>query len=300
MLGKVWKEGVVLLVRVYPNIKEYLTLYEGLMLQQEAISQLILYNLYQSLEHNLKDCIFGAVLEDDNIVFLFCNYKPYNLTIYIVDTEKTHEAAVVLADYISHKEIEINGILARQDVCLTFMEQYKKTVDCTFLEKIGMDIMEIRQISDLKPPIEGSYRLALPEEVKLVTEWMIEYQIETLDSETDYEAALKKATELINKNRVFLFEIENEEIVSLVIALRKLPHGMALGYVYTPEEHRGKSYAVANLYYVSKYYLENGFEFCTLFVDKKNPIASRAYEKIGFKILENNYEYTIIKHSEEI
>ena len=38
----------------------------------------------------------------------------------------------------------------------------------------------------------------------------------------------------------------------------------------------------ANLYYVSKYYLENGFEFCTLFVDKKNPIA-RAYEKIDLR-----------------
>ena len=41
-----------------------------------------------------------------------------------------------------------------------------------------IDIMEIRQVNDIKPA--GITRPAMPNEVKLLTEWMIQYQIEAL------------------------------------------------------------------------------------------------------------------------
>jgi predicted GNAT family acetyltransferase len=80
----------------------------------------------------------------------------------------------------------------------------------------------------------------------------------------------------------------------MAVITRKLPHGTAIAYVYTPEEYRGKGYAAANMYYLSKKLLEQGGEFCTLFVDKKNPLSNRAYEKVGYKILEDSYEYRIV------
>ncbi|HWT76841.1 MAG TPA: GNAT family N-acetyltransferase, partial [Mobilitalea sp.] len=76
--------------------------------------------------------------------------------------------------------------------------------------------------------------------------------------------------------------------------IRQLIHGIAINYVYTPEEFRGKGYAAANIYYMCKNYLENGNDFCSLFVDKKNPLSARSYEKIGFQFLEDNYEYAIL------
>lgn len=30
-----------------------------------------------------------------------------------------------------------------------------------------------------------------------------------------------------------------------------------------------------------------------MFVDKKNPISNRVYEKIGFKVMENCYDYRL-------
>ncbi len=283
-----------MLVKEYEDARTFLAEYETVLLEQEAISQLILYKAYQNLyEFDFEKGLYGAVLEEEKTILLFCNAENGNLIIYVVQQDNEERAAIVLADFLGNSQIKINGINARNDVCQSFMEEYKKHISCTFIEKLGTDIMEIRTVNDIKP-VEGTHRLALPEEGKLIAAWMIQFQIEALDSETDYEAALTKATKLIEENKIYLYENSDQQVVTMAVADRKLAHGIAITYVFTPEEYRGKGYAAANMYYLSKEMLEQGFEFCTLFVDKKNPLSSRAYEKVGYKTLADNYEYKAI------
>jgi predicted GNAT family acetyltransferase len=123
---------------------------------------------------------------------------------------------------------------------------------------------------------------------------MIEFQMEARASEMDYEAALNRANTLIENKKIYFYENLDHKVVTMAVAARELVHGIAITYVYTPEEFRGKGYAAANMYYLSKEMLEKGYEFCTLFVDKKNPLSGRAYEKVGFKTQEDNYEYKVI------
>jgi predicted GNAT family acetyltransferase len=283
-----------MLVKEYENARTFLADYESILLEKEAISQLILYNANQKLNVlESEKGLFGAVLEEEETYLLFCNIAPHNLVIHVVMQDDIAQTSMALADFLGNSHITINGINARHDVCQSFMEQYKKHFHCSFVEKLGMDIMEIRKVNDIKP-VEGNQRLALPEEAKLIAGWIIQFQIEALTSEMDYEAALNKAMKLINDNNVYLYENSDHEVVTMAVASRKLVHGMAITYVFTPEEYRGKGYAAANMYHLSKELLEQGFEFCTLFVDKKNPLSNRAYEKVGYKFLENNYEYLII------
>jgi predicted GNAT family acetyltransferase len=35
-------------------------------------------------------------------------------------------------------------------------------------------------------------------------------------------------------------------------------------------------------------------------VDKKNPLSNRAYEKVGYKVIEDNFEYKIIPLEERV
>lgn len=283
-----------MVVKKYENARAYLDDYEATLLQEEAVSQLILYNAYQNVSAPARDNgMFGAVLDEDKILLLFCNVIPYNLVIYVSDHEHLNAASGALADFITDNQIPIMGINAKHDVCLYFMERYKKSVDCNFVEKLGMDIMEIREVNDIKP-VEGISRLALKDEVKLITDWMIQFQIEALASEMDYEAALKWATKYIEEEKIYVYENEEQVVVSMAVSTRRLLNGIAISYVYTPEEYRGNGYAAANIYYTSKNFLENGNQFCTLFVDKKNPLSNRAYEKVGFYILEDNYDYKVL------
>lgn len=285
-----------MIVTEYESAKAFLNDYVDILLEREAISQLVLYNAYQKLTSSTEEKgLFGAVLDEEATVLLFCNVEPFNLVIYIVnqDKDKVDMASTLVADFLAGNHIPMKGITAKYDICQSFISQYKKSVNCTFVEMQGMDIMEIRKINDIKP-VEGMHRLATINEAKLITDWMIQYQIEALASEMDYEAALKKVKTLIENNKIFIFENSENKIVSMAATTRKLVHGIAISFVFTPEEFRGKGYAAANVYCLSKNLLESGYEFCTLFVDKKNPVSSRAYEKVGYTILDENFEYKIL------
>ncbi|MDF2543103.1 MAG: hypothetical protein K0S47_2821 [Herbinix sp.] len=287
-----------MVVKEYENAEAFLHDYEETMLEREAVSQLILYNAYKNRNTKAcESCMFGAILDEEKPILLFCNVAPHNLVAYITDVkfdkDKINGAASLLAEYIHDQKYYIRGINARNDVCHSFIERYKTSVKCTFQENLAMDIMEIRSINDIKP-IEGKQRLATMDEAKLLTEWMIEFKIEALASELDYEAALQKTKRYIEEEKVYIYQNTEQQIVTMAMVTRQLVHGCAISYVFTPEEFRGKGYAAANIFYLSKLLLEAGNHFCTLFVDKKNPISNRAYEKVGYHILEDNYEYRVI------
>lgn len=285
-----------MVVKVYENASAYLNENEELLLEREAISQLVLYNAYQHRHcTNNRGGLFGVILDEDQPILHFSNIPSHNMAVYIQnDNSDVREAARLLADYTAENKIQLEGLYARFEICEAFIEQYKKSVVCTFAERMAMDIMEIRELNEIRL-VDGKTRLATPDEVKLITEWMVQFQIEALTKEVDYESALVKSRRLIDDNKLYVFEDTEGNPVSMAAATRELIHGTALNYVYTPEEYRGMGYAPTNIYNISKKYLEEGNEFCTLFVDKNNMFSKRAYEKVGYDILDEIYEYKLLQ-----
>lgn len=285
-----------MIVKVYKNAETYLLDNEAILLEEEAASQLVLYDAYQSRQNTKENKgLFGVVMDEEQVILHFSNMPSNNMAVYIQNENKDiREAAMVLADYMAENQIQLEGLSAKYEICEAFIDQYRKNVKCTFAERMATDIMEIRQMHDIKLA-EGKTRLAIPSEVKFITDWMVQFQIEALAKEIDYESALIKVTKLIDNNRLYVFEDPYETIVSMASATRKLVHGVAISYVYTPEEYRGMGYAAANIYNISKKYLDEGNEFCTLFVDKKNMLSKRAYEKVGYYIIYEIYEYKLLQ-----
>lgn len=279
----------------YDNAREFLTKYEPILIEKEQVSQLILDTAYQSINTSPKEWnLFGAIEENEEAQLFYCIKEPHNLIMYAPGQDKSMEASLVLADFFGSSHIILYDMNARPDICQSFITRYKKQKDCTFIQSMESVIMEVRKVNDIKP-IEGLQRLAFQEEAKLITDWMIRFQLETLASEMDYEDALKKANVLIKEGKVYFYLNSENKVVTMAVAVRKIVHGMTIGYVFTPEEYRGKGYAAANLYFLSKALLEQGYEFCTLFADKKNPLTNRAYEKIGYKNLEEHYKFSVIQ-----
>jgi len=283
-----------MIVKELGNADLFLKEYEETLLENETSSQLLLSAALQcqSNSEDTKD-LYGSVMEDTRVVLLFTIARNRDLILYSADSLMETEAAVALADYLGDSHIVISGLNARQTLCQCFIEQYKKYLNGTFIPKLESDIMELRQVNEVKP-VNGNQRLALPSDVKIIADWIIQFQIEALMDETDYEAAVMKATNMVDQKELYLYEDEEQQVVSMAAATRKLVHGIGITYIFTPEEYRGNGYAAANIYYLSKALLEQGNEFCTLFVDKRNPLTNRAYEKVGYKMLEDNCEYKII------
>jgi len=61
------------------------------------------------------------------------------------------------------------------------------------------------------------------------------------------------------------------------------PHGIRVGPVYTPPEHRNHGYASGCVATLSQLLLDRGYRFCCLYTDLANPTSNRIYQRIGYE-----------------
>jgi predicted GNAT family acetyltransferase len=290
-----WKVGKRMLIKEYDEEGLFLKDYEYHIRRKEAVGQLLLYPAYNSLSPMDEGReIYGAVLQEQEPILLFCNKIGHNLILLSLQQENSVDAAVALADYFGSRNIAITGITGQGELCQSFIDQYKMLVPCNFIQNQETEIMEVRQVNEQKT-ISGQQRLADPSEAKLVADWMLRFWMEARMSELDYEAALVKATWLIEEKKLYLYENEEGEAVSMAAICKTVLSGIMITYIYTPEEYRGMGYTASNIYYLSKFLLTQGYDFCTLLSDKKNLLLKRAYEKVGYRTLEDVCRYMLLQ-----
>jgi hypothetical protein len=203
------------------------------------------------------------------------------------------DAVITLADYIVDHNIYIKGLNANKNICDLFLPRFQELKQCDYWQHLAMDIMELKQLNYVTLA-EGVSRKADLSEKELIARWIVDFAKDALDDDLKYEDQLLKAERMIHAGILQVYEIPGYGLVSMAAASRQLVNGVCINYVFTPKEYRGKGYAVSNMYVLSKEMLDKGNRFCTLFVDKKNPISNRVYKKIGYQIIENQYDYKIV------
>jgi uncharacterized protein len=274
---------------IYKTVEKFLEENECILLERESVSQLILFNVMNNRSSETNDTILMGKIADNNQqpLLIFANVLPYNLLIYGVTGSVESEAITVLADYIINNNIVITGLNANKEISDTFILYYKSIKpQSEFIERLAMDIMELKNLSKVNLT-KGVSRKAKETEISQIAKWMVEFAKDALGEAIIYEDQIPKAAKMIETGILYVFENTAGDIVSMAAASRQLVNGICINYVYTPKEFRSKGYAAANMYYLSKEILEKGNRFCTLFVDKKNPISNRVYKKIGYEIMED-------------
>lgn len=282
------------MVTFYQTVNDFLEQNERAMLANEAASCLVLGNARAERD---KPCVpermFGNVQDNaGNILLIFYNYYPFNLCVYAHTPVREFQgkAAAELAHTLTEENSFLfNGLTANRTVCDTFFEGYHAPDEAPVVLAASMDIMELTTLTPvtLAP---GFQREAEDTDVPLLTRWNQEFEGEALHTERSAEDAEKSARRSI-KSGYFLYCDESGQPVSCVVTARRMERTVTLNHVYTPPAFRGKGYAQSNVYLACKRVLESGYQKCSLFVDQTNPISNRVYEKIGFKITEDQYDY---------
>ncbi len=281
-------------VVIYDKVDNFLKVNEEILLDNESVNQLILFNGYVNREKDTcSDILFGRVEDESGVSLIFCNVSPYNLLINNLK-EKDDNAIKALVDYLIENKINIVGINSNKKVCDKFIEYYEGKTKCKFHERLAMDIMELRKLNSVILP-KGYFREATEQDLDLVIDWHIRFTKECLNEVMNAEDFREKVISRIKDRVIFFFENENHIPVSMAAATRQLNKGISVSLVYSDDKKRGMGYGVAVVYSLSKLYLERGNEFCSLFVDKRNPISNGVYAKIGYKIVEDNFDYRIVQ-----
>lgn len=278
-------------IKLSPTNLDFANQYQSLLDAYQEETQIFTTNLQNNTtdESLPKVAYRGGVYCDDQLELLFLNANPHNLVLF---SEHHHAGAIkVLVQDLIHNQIEIKGILAHKDVCDVFIAEYKNILPAEFILNTAMDIMRLDHL--VKPNLIGTLVCADVEETDFILHCMYDFNVECLHEAISYSNLLTRYQERIINHKFYIYYNENHIKTSIVMLSRDLKDGKAITAVYTLPEFRGKGYATSMMYYACEIVFSQGYRYATLFVDQNNPISNRVYQKIGFYILTNAYDYRL-------
>ncbi len=149
----------------------------------------------------------------------------------------------------------------------------------------------------IAPPLPpGQPRAATADDTSLLVKWWGAFGAEALgalgqDDEQNARSIEHKLSAPGNGIAVW----ENDgEIVSVVGYGSTTPSGVRIGPVYTPPEHRARSYASALTAHVSAEQLAAGRSFCFLYTDLANPTSNKIYLALGYERVCDAIQYGFV------
>lgn len=147
-------------------------------------------------------------------------------------------------------------------------------------------VHELAQLQEPAPRPPGRLRAARDDDLDLAVAWFTAFAAEAAEQAgrarphpgPEDGDALRQ---LVAARRIWLWEDAEGRVVHLTAA-RPATFGVArVGPVYTPGEARGRGYAGAAVFAVSRLLLDEGARVC-LFTDLANPVSNALYERLGF------------------
>jgi GNAT superfamily N-acetyltransferase len=138
-------------------------------------------------------------------------------------------------------------------------------------------------LDDLIIPDGTTHIVPMTENLRpILTEWMVDYHINTLGMTPDAAAAAvpdRISREMAENRRVIL--MDGDTPVATTAFNAALPHIVQIGAVYTPPALRGKGYARRAVALHLEQARTTGVRRATLFASAQNAIA--AYTAVGFR-----------------
>lgn len=203
---------------------------------------------------------------------------PHNQVLSTVD-----DAAAVgrLAEALRNEPLP--GALGPRDVVGAFADRWTSATGKRWRVGARERIFRLERV--IPPPVPpGAWRFLDANDRDLVARWLVAFGREAAPEDppiTDPEGAAERWIAQVGRTG-YLWEVDGVP-VSLVGAGGETPHGVRIGPVYTPPEHRGRGYASALTAAASQHQLDRGRRFVFLFTDLANPTSNKIYRAIGYE-----------------
>jgi uncharacterized protein len=229
---------------------------------------------YSIATSNNEISLIGLMTPPRNLLI----YEHKNLNINVIE---------LFANNLFSKYMKIPGITGESTVTKSFLEEWIKISPCDYKIGKNLRIYKLTKVSSYNRP-DGIFRCAEINDTEIITNYVNKFSVEINEPITIENAKEVTENSIANKE---IFIWENRDIVSIARKQRPTKHGMAIGYVYTPTEHRGNGYATALVAELSQNILDSGKMFCTLYTDLSNPTSNSIYQKIGYNPICDNVSY---------
>ncbi|HEX4898238.1 MAG TPA: GNAT family N-acetyltransferase [Candidatus Limnocylindrales bacterium] len=221
--------------------------------------------------------LFALVVDGaagDRVVAAALRTPPYNLVVSMVGDL---DAVDALAEALAGSSLP--GVSAPREVAEGFAASWTARTGRRSRRSMAERIFRLDAVREPRPA-SGRMRLAERADRALLIAWIEAFTLEALGKSEDMAAGVDRWLEHRGR-RLWLWE-DGDLRVSLCGAGGETAHGIRIGPVYTPPEHRGHGYASNLVAGVSQLLLDEGRQFVTLFTDLANPTSNRIYQDVGY------------------
>ena len=258
----------------HPTADAFLARAEAWLLEHEAENNLIL-GIAAQLRQTPSANAYLVTLEHDGVV-TGCAFRtpPFKLGV----TRMPAGAAAALVDDAAAMFDDLPGVLGPETVAGLVAEgiaaRYGKQVSAPMRRRI----YELREVIEPARWPGGRLRLAQPADTALITEWLDAFGVETNHGTGNGQSYAQ--AHIANKTA---FVWDDDGIKATALWAGMTPHGVRIGFVFTPPELRGRGYATAVTAGASQRALDSGYAFCCLYTDLSNPVSNAIYPRIGYQ-----------------
>jgi RimJ/RimL family protein N-acetyltransferase len=186
---------------------------------------------------------------------------------------------------------DVKGFIGAQTLCARMKTYYEYRRGAKPLAMNAEERLYALALSELRSPEQltaGVTRVSFvkPEQTECLTQWMIDYEVTSLNSKRSPALAKTAAQQLqarINAGTVFVLVDGTNTPLSTCSFNAQYGHYVQIGAVWTPPELRSRGYAKAVTAGALALAARQGHTEAILFTQADNNTAIGAYEAIGFK-----------------
>ncbi|MBU9720793.1 MULTISPECIES: GNAT family N-acetyltransferase [Bacillaceae] len=270
----------------YTSPEEVLRKVETCLMKKEAENNLplsILSNLSQN-PCTTNELLFAIGMESDGFV-LIIESSSGNLVLCGSEAYVKNAASWL---YQSKKKVKI--IRGCQPFVNLFIQAYKETACIESNLTINQTIFRLDQLEDILRS-NGRLCFATEDDIALITMWSQYFHRESgiVFSKKELEHFV---TDEIKRNRFFIWRNSRGTPVTMAKRANETKNGVAINYVYTPDECRSQGYAITCVAALTERLLLEGYKFCTLYTNDDVP-KGNLFEKVGYKPIAVYSQYSI-------
>ena len=252
----------------------------GLLLEDEARHNLAFGIASFTLDHpHVYTELRGWVVRDaGDVVGAAMRTPPYNLVLARPHSPGALEALATAIDD------ELPGVVGAVPEVDAFAEAWCAQRRATPTIRFDHRIYAMEELVSPRD-VEGSARLAGPDDRALVLDWLTAFTEEALHGGDDPERVERSVDARLGPDGaggICLWEVDREP-VSLAGFGGPTPNGLRIGPVYTPPDRRGRGYGSAVTAAASSIALARGKRFCFLYTDLANPTSNAIYMRLGYR-----------------
>ena len=244
----------------------------------EVVNNLPLGILMRGVNDEAKPDWFMARVEGaDACELIALMTPPRNLVLTSENRDVPVDAISLLAQHMAEGGILPPGVVAETALADRFAYAFSESSGKKAEIAARQRLYRLDRVEDV--PVVGELRLSSLRDMHYLPFWMKAFTDECFHENAPLDEA--SARYCVDRGMMYILE-DGGQPVSMAGSSRQMPHGRAVGPVYTPPYLRGKGYATACVALLSRLILEKGNDYCALFTDLENPISNSIYQKIGY------------------